>query len=59
MSDVFSLTGNELNDHLLRDKKCESIDQVEQCGSGISSYRAPGKQQSKVNKKQTQAAAES
>lgn len=49
MCDVFSITENELHDHLLRDKKCESINQGGQCGSGILSYKALGKQQSKVN----------
>lgn len=49
MFGVFSVSDNELHDHLLRDKKCESINQGGECGSGISSYRALGKLQSKVN----------
>ncbi|XP_029309907.1 suppression of tumorigenicity 18 protein isoform X4 [Cottoperca gobio] len=40
---------NELHDHLLRDNKCESINQGGQCGSGISSYRALGELQSKMD----------
>ncbi|XP_074507631.1 suppression of tumorigenicity 18 protein isoform X1 [Sebastes fasciatus] len=40
---------NELHDHLLRDNKCESINRGGQCGSGISSYRALGKLQSKMD----------
>nr|XP_019955363.1 PREDICTED: suppression of tumorigenicity 18 protein isoform X3 [Paralichthys olivaceus] len=39
---------NELRDWLLRDKKCESVNQGGQCGSGISSYRAFGKLQLKM-----------
>ncbi|KAM7379450.1 hypothetical protein PAMP_004999 [Pampus punctatissimus] len=40
---------NALHDHLLRDKKCESINQGGQCGSDILSYRVLGKQQSKMD----------
>ncbi|XP_073347697.1 suppression of tumorigenicity 18 protein [Pagrus major] len=40
---------NELHDHLLRDKKCESINQGGQCGSGTLSYGALGKLQSKMD----------
>lgn len=46
---VYSVIDNELHDRLLSDKKCESINQGGQCGSGILSYRALGKLQSKVN----------
>lgn len=45
----FSVLDNELHDHLLRDTKCESINQGGQCGSRFLSYRALGKLQSKVN----------
>lgn len=45
----FSNLDNEFHDHLLRDNKCESINQGGQCGSGILSSRALGKLQSKVN----------
>ncbi|XP_031720998.1 suppression of tumorigenicity 18 protein isoform X6 [Anarrhichthys ocellatus] len=40
---------NELHDHLLRDYKCEGINQRGQCGSGILSYGALGKLQSKMD----------
>ncbi|GLD51005.1 suppression of tumorigenicity 18 protein isoform X4, partial [Lates japonicus] len=40
---------NELHDRLLSDKKCESINQGGQCGSGILSYRTLGKLQSKMD----------
>ncbi|XP_029380947.1 suppression of tumorigenicity 18 protein [Echeneis naucrates] len=40
---------NELHDHLLRDKTCESINQGGQCGSGILSYRTLGNLQSKMD----------
>ncbi|KAI3374879.1 hypothetical protein L3Q82_021417 [Scortum barcoo] len=40
---------DELHDHLLRYNKCESINQGGQCGSGILSYRALGKLQSKMD----------
>ncbi|XP_036939053.1 suppression of tumorigenicity 18 protein isoform X3 [Acanthopagrus latus] len=40
---------NELHDHLLRDTKCESVDQGGQCGSGILSYGVLGKLQSKMD----------
>ena len=49
----FYVIDDELDDHSLRENKCESINQRGQCGSGIFSYRALGKLQSKVNK-QTQ-----
>ncbi|XP_068459974.1 suppression of tumorigenicity 18 protein isoform X3 [Clinocottus analis] len=40
---------NELHDRLLRDYKCESIDQRGHCGSGILSYGALRKLQSKMD----------
>lgn len=49
----FHVVDDALDDHFLREHKCESINQRGQCGSGIFSYRALGKLQSKVNK-QTQ-----
>lgn len=45
----FIALDNELHDHLLRDTKCENINQGGQCGSGILSYGVLGKLQSKVN----------
>ncbi|XP_069013634.1 suppression of tumorigenicity 18 protein isoform X2 [Embiotoca jacksoni] len=40
---------NELHDHFLRGNKRESVNQGEQCGSGILSYVALGKLQSKMD----------
>ncbi|XP_047446339.1 suppression of tumorigenicity 18 protein isoform X1 [Mugil cephalus] len=40
---------NELHDHFLRENKCESVNQGEQCGSGILSYGALGKLQSEMD----------
>ncbi|XP_063741218.1 suppression of tumorigenicity 18 protein isoform X3 [Eleginops maclovinus] len=40
---------DELDDHFLRENKCESINQGGQCGSGIFSNRALGKLQSKMD----------
>lgn len=48
-------TGNELRDHLLRDKKCERIDPGRHCGTGTLSYTALATQQSKVNGKRIRA----
>uniref|UniRef100_A0A3Q1GBE6 ST18 C2H2C-type zinc finger transcription factor n=2 Tax=Acanthochromis polyacanthus TaxID=80966 RepID=A0A3Q1GBE6_9TELE len=40
---------NELNDHFLRENKRESVNQGEQSGSGVLSYRALGKLQSEMD----------
>lgn len=45
----FPVLDNELQDHLLKDNKCESINKGGQCGSGILSDKEFGKLQSKVN----------
>ncbi|XP_043989862.1 suppression of tumorigenicity 18 protein isoform X5 [Gambusia affinis] len=40
---------NELHDHFLRENKLENSSRGEQCGSGILSFSAPGKPQSKMD----------